>query len=66
MEVVLKQQDGKVFWHKTEGIINGMRRLHKYELDHLSFPVKIIKIMKKRRMGQGGTSSTHGGRMSKT
>jgi hypothetical protein len=51
MEGVLKQQDGKVFWHKTERIINDRRRLHKYELDNLSFPVKIIKIMKEKRMG---------------
>jgi hypothetical protein len=51
MDGVLKQQDGKVFWHKTERIINGRRRLHKYELDNLSFPVRMIKIMKERRMG---------------
>jgi len=51
MEGVLKQQDGKVFWHKAERIINGRRRLHKYELDNLSFPLKIIEIMKERRMG---------------
>jgi len=51
MEGVLKQQEGKAFWHKTERIINGRRRQRKYELDNLRFPVKIIKIMKERRMG---------------
>jgi hypothetical protein len=48
---VLKQQDGKVIWHKTERIIKGRRRLHKYELENLSFPVMIIKIVRERRMG---------------
>jgi hypothetical protein len=51
MEGVLKEQDGEVFWHKTERKINDRRRLHKYELDNLNFPLKIIKIMKERRMG---------------
>jgi predicted metal-dependent hydrolase len=51
IEGVLKQQDEELFWHKTERIINVRRRLHKYELDNLSFLVQIIKNMKERRMG---------------
>jgi len=51
MEGVLKQKDEKVFWQKTERIINDRRRLHNYELESLSFPVKIIQITKERRTG---------------
>jgi hypothetical protein len=40
MEGVLKQQEGKVFWQKTERIINGRNRLNKYELDNFKFSLK--------------------------